>query len=237
MLAQNLERGRFAEETGDLDEEVLVEGLDLLLVVEEDVKILADLVDLEQGHAAEDAALDRVLLVVAKIDGGARPQHGEDAPELIFLAMTGEGPAVGEGMARDAGEFAGDAIRREDVIDLPGADGGTGHAVVPGGIGLLGEGDAAGGLDLGNAEGTIAAGAGEDDADAVAGTLETDGTEEVIDRHVPGGGRPAGGKAKLAVFQVEVAIRGDDVDAVLRHRNGAEHLLDGKGGLPGEQLD
>jgi len=86
-----------------------------------------------------------------------------------------------EGVACVGDELGRHLRRREDVIHQPGGDGTAGHAVVLGGVGVLGHGHAALAFDRPNAQGAIAAGAGEHNADGSLAPVQGERAEEEVD--------------------------------------------------------
>src|SRR5689334_395805 len=73
-----------AEKAGDVDEDVLVEGVDLLRVLLEETDVVLDAGRLVQHHPALEAAAEGGLLVVGEIDARTAAQQGEDLlPVLI----------------------------------------------------------------------------------------------------------------------------------------------------------
>ena len=75
---EDLEHLRITEEAGDVDEHVLVEGLDLRGIALKVFEVLVDFFDFVNHHAAANAANDRGLAVVREIDAGRFAQQIED---------------------------------------------------------------------------------------------------------------------------------------------------------------
>ena len=88
------------------------------------------------------------------------------------------------GVVADLGQPPGDLLGRQDEIDAAAVDGAARHAGVPGRLLVLGEGDAAHGLDLAQPQRAVGAGAGEDHADGAGLLVLGQRAEQVIDRQV-----------------------------------------------------
>src|SRR5579864_3720396 len=142
-VVQTDEHVGIAEEAGDVDEDVAIEGLNLLRIVMKQLHVLAEIGDVVDGHAAEEAATDGGDLVVDEVDLAETLEQAEDVfHETVFSVEGGAGSFQVGGLALNADQFLRDALGSEDVIDDTSADRALGHAVVFGGTGVLGEGEA-----------------------------------------------------------------------------------------------
>ena len=121
LLRERAKGVGLAEETGDVDQEVLIQRLHLAGVLLQVAEVGVDPRDLVQHHAALQAPLDRRQLVVAKIDPAGGAQQREDALQLLVaearlrlaagvvpgLEVGGWAPQIG--MARDLDQLGGEA--------------------------------------------------------------------------------------------------------------------------------
>ena len=189
------------------------------------------------SHAAFDAALDGVRLVLGKVVAGLGAQQGKNLLQGAFdlccrKSAWQRGFAKGVG---GVGDKLGRHLRRQQfIVHKAGGNGVVGHAVVLGGIGVLGHGHAAFALDGPHALGAIAARAREDDADSPLALVLGKGAEEKVDgQTLPPG---SGGLQQLqgAVMEGHVAPWRDDVGTV-----GFDHhpVLDFEDLHPGVALD
>jgi len=129
--------------------------------------------DLVHQHAPGDASPDGRMLVVGEVIAGAVAQQHENL--LQFVAVR----CLRLHFCRDLGmhefrvpgnvhELMRNILRAQYEIGAPGRNGAGGHTPVPGGVHVLDEGDATGGLDCHEALCTVRGTAGEDNADGIA---------------------------------------------------------------------
>ena len=210
---ERLESFLVAEEACDADEQVLVEVLRLGVVFPQLVEVFGRRLQAAQGHAPADAADDGGALVLREIDAGVA---AEDAEDLVHDAVghRGEGGVLlgGVGMAGEPHQLAGDLVGRQDVIDPAVGDGASRHGVVAGRFFVLGEGDAALGLDGLEAEGAVGAAAGQDHADGASLLVVGQGAEHVVDGHVRPPGADARRQDDAAVMDGQIGVGRDQVD-------------------------
>ena len=117
----------------------------------------------------------------------------------------------------------------------PRGDGAAGHAVVLGGGFILGEGNAALGLDLGQTEAAVAAGAGENHADGVRALGFGEGAHKEIDGQMLAADL-AGGEVQGMVLNGHGGIGRNDVDVIGLDLHAILHFDDGHGCGAGDQL-
>jgi len=111
-----------------------------------------------------------VLAVVGEIHAGSSAQELENGRQTSSLGgekgtRTGGVLPVDIGMNGNTGQLASDSFGREDVVDAAAGNGAAWHTVILGRGLVLGERDAALGLDFRQAQSAIGARAGQDDAD------------------------------------------------------------------------
>ncbi len=122
------------------------------------------------GHAPFNAAVDGACFVEGKIVAGLVAQQDENLFELVFgaLLMFQRGSDPGEsteGVGNVCDELGRHFGRGHLVVHQTGGNRAARHAVELGGIGILRHDHAAFSLDVPQAQGAVAAGAGEYDAD------------------------------------------------------------------------
>jgi hypothetical protein len=161
----SLEGLGLAEEAGDVDQEVVVEGVHLARVLLEVFEVAVHLHEAVEEHAPLEAALDGAGLVVAEVHPSGGAQAREDRLELLLggrelLARAPRLAVAEEGMATEARELMGELRQGEHPIHRPSGHGRPGHAVVLGALRGLGEGEAALRLDLAKPIRSVRGGAG-----------------------------------------------------------------------------
>src|SRR5262249_38522865 len=116
---EGVEDARIAEETGDVDEHVLVKRLDLRGIALKVFHVLFDSVDLVHHHAALNPAKDGGLAVVNEVHASASSQQleNEGQPGVFRGRKLRSSFAHEVRMACNAHEFAGDGFRRGKVIE------------------------------------------------------------------------------------------------------------------------
>ena len=153
LLLQGLERGRFAEEPGDADQQVLEQKIRFLRGPAQKLEVIADVGQVIQAHAAFDASLQGAGLVEAEIVLGARLDHCQNRGQVIGDLNDGRtGFDVLEQEVRHL-------FHRHDVIRDAGDDGAARHAVELRRFRRLHQGHAAVALDGLKPQRAVAAGA------------------------------------------------------------------------------
>ena len=117
-------------------------------------------------------------------------------------------------MGGDAHQFLRDPDWRQRKIDTAGGNGAGRHGGVFGRFLVLGEGDAAGGLDGPQPTRAVRAVARKNDADGPAAFLLGEGFQEMVDRRVHVLGRSARGHLQSAAGQINHLVGRDDVNPV-----------------------
>jgi hypothetical protein len=123
------------------------------------------------------------------------PVWARSRMKIFFSAFSvwrvrGRGPGrLAEGVGHIGDELGGHLGRRQLVVHQAGGDGAARHAVVFGGGGVLGHDHAALALDGPHAQGAVAAGAGEHDADGPLALVLGQGAEEEVDGQALAAGR------------------------------------------------
>ncbi len=134
-------------------------------------------------------------------------------------------------VAAEAHELAGDHFRRASKVHHPRGDRALRHAAELRRARLLGDGDAALGLDRPEALGPVGAGAGQHDADGALLVVLGERSEEGVDRQVKPASQLPRDEREDPAPDGEVSVGGDDVDAVRLHRH-AVRRLDHRSGVP-----
>ena len=161
LLRQHRPRCGVAEELGDMDEHVVVEGVDLGAVLAQAEEVIGQRLQVEQLHAAGDAAQEGRFLIAAKVVPRAHAQLGQDLEEGLPVAL---GEVLWFRRQREGGlrafrrhQLGGQLGDGGDDVHQPGGDGAFGHAVVLGFVRRLDQQEAAVLLDRAHADGAVAA--------------------------------------------------------------------------------
>ena len=223
LARQDLVGARVAEEGGDRDEALLVEGLRFARVALEVGRVLLQRLDVGERHAPRDPPLDGRGLVGAEIGSGRPAKGGQDRTEAVLLLRRRgrrlvralpAGRRDHVGMATQPGELLRDALRRQDEVHAPRGDGAARHAVVRGRLQVLREDDAAFGLDRPRSERPVRAGPGEDHSDRLAAPGVGERAQEGVDRKVPAPRGDARDQLQHVSFDGDVVPPRGDVDVV-----------------------
>ncbi len=176
---ERLERLRVAEEARDVDQDVLVEGLHLAGVFPQMARVVPQPVHLVQHHAAGDAAVESACLVLAEVDVRSLAQDLQDLAEIRRVRGRFAPGRRGshQRMPGDARDLLGDPVRGKHEVHAAAGDGAARHAGLLRRV-VLGEGDAAFGLDLLQPQGAVGGGAGENHPDRPVLLVIRQGTEE-----------------------------------------------------------
>src|SRR5262249_32652503 len=170
-----------AEKRGDRDQQVGEQRLRLVGLVAQKFVIVLRVVHPGDLHAAGDPAQDGRALVLRKIVPGAYAQMRENAAHQLFveLAIVRDRNAVA--VLHQFDQACHKLAHRQDEIRYSGRDRAARHRGVFGLVRILHQDDAAGFLDGPHADGTIGAGAGQNDREAVA-VLFGQRSEKQVDR-------------------------------------------------------
>lgn len=116
LARQYLEDRGIAEERGDADQDVCIEGVELLRGVRQQPHVVGERVDLQRGHASADAPLDGGRLVVREVDV-ARGVEELEQSDQIALRQRGRTSArlQRRGSLSDARQFLANVGGIEDV--------------------------------------------------------------------------------------------------------------------------
>ena len=132
---------------------------------------------------------------MGEVDAGGVAEQLHDLGEVrLVVRLPGSGRRHRVRVPADAGDLPGDPVRGQHEVHAAGGDGAVRHALVLGRV-VLGEGDAALGLDLFQPEGAVGGGAGQDHADGPVPLVLRQRAEELIDRPVRRRGPRAAGAA------------------------------------------
>ena len=171
------------------------------------------------------------------------PVWARSRMKIFFSAFSalGAGGEAGGGVLPKAWADVGDELgrhlgRRQHVVHQAGGDGAARHAVVLGGFGVLRHDHAALALDRPHAQGAVAAGAGEHDADGPLVLVLGQGAEEEVDRQALAARRGRFQQLQRAVQKGHVAVGRDDVGAVGLDRHPVLDLEDLHAGVALDQV-
>jgi len=131
------------------------------------------------------------------------------------------------GVAAHSRQFQGDFLGWQDEIDRAAADGALRHAVVFGRLSILGESDAAGGLDLRQSQRAVRAGTRQDHADRGRLLIFGQRLEELVDRQVQSARLTTGLELQDSRGDGHRRVGGDDVDVVGANGQVLRRLHDG----------
>ena len=170
-----------------------------------------------QHHAPRDAPADGVELVVGEVDTERLAQRREELRvEFLSFAKLGgksllESPRRDVGVAGDAHKLSRDLGRREDEVHHASRDRRSWHAVVGCAGGVLGEGDAALGLDRRKPERAVRGRPRQNDADGATAEGTGQRAKEAVDRQRRTLRRVPRREAQPGVLEAQVKTRRDHV--------------------------
>ena len=240
QVFEGLERRRVPEEVGDADEQIPEERLHLHRRLLQVAHIGLDGVDLMHGHAALDAAVDGAGLVLGEVVAGLGAQQDEDLLQRIFQLGGWDGGRAGVGLAEGVGrishQLGGHLGGRQHEVHQARGQGTLRHAGELGGLGGLGHHHAALALDGPDAQGAVAAGAREHDADGPLALVLGQGAEEEVDGQALAARRRRLQQLQGAVQEGHVPARRDDVGAVGLDHHPVLHLKDAHAGVAPDEL-
>jgi hypothetical protein len=235
LALEQVEFGGIAEELRHADQQILEQMTHLLVIVPQPRHIGVDVVELEDLHAAENAAHERAALVAVEIVPGDVSQHRGDLRDL-GLDMRERRRAIGVGRVAQARDIARDLGRdvreRQPQVDDAG---GIGRALAD----RFGEPcgfrdrQAAEALRRGHAGAAVGIDAVEQHGDGAFLGLFGDRDQQRVDRAAMAdrlAGRP---RAQMAVGQRHQIVGAAEIDVV-----GAQHFAVGgdfhrhRGGSP-----
>ena len=206
------------EEGGDADEGVAHQPLRLVLFLAKELDVLPQRSDPQQTHAPRDAPFHRGRLVVTQTEGGELTHQLSDLGVFIGLdRLTFAVPRHTRQfrqLQHQALEHATHVRGLEDQIHLPGLHRRTGHAVVFGGVRVLGDRESSGRLDGPQPGGTVGAGAGQDDAHRQLTLVLRQRMEKMIDRRLRPDRVHRLGQPQPALAHHDIPIGRCDVDRV-----------------------
>ena len=236
---QGLQGLRITEEAGHADEQVANQLLDFVGMFAQVGDVFGHVLNLVEPHAPLDAPNQHLLAVTAEVEPGTRPQQGQQLVEMIRLALAfgSVRAAIDVKVLHKVDQRRGHLFRGQDIIGQTGGDGALRHAGICGGGGILDHGHAARGLDRFEAEGSVRAGAAEDDADGLFHLVLGQGAQKKIDRGLHAAALDGAGEAENASANRHVFVRRQDVNAVGRDGHTFLGFDHSHGGVPGEQFD
>ena len=222
LVLERVKRLWVAEEARDADQQIPEERLDLGGRLLEELHVVVERLELMDGHAPVDAAVDRARLVLREVVPRLPAQQDEDLAQRVL--------ALGRGGARRARvraervrgvleQLRGHLARGQLVVDEARRERAPRHPVELGGGGRLRHDHAALGLDRAHAERAVAARAREHDADRALLLILRERAEEEVDREPLPARLRRLEELQGAVQEREVVVRRDDVDGVDPHRH------------------
>ena len=167
---QILEHLRVAEEARDVDQHVPKEGFGLGAIALHDLRVLGRRADAPQQHAPGRPTLEGRIPVLTEVHARGLAERGQHARKLIGVADDGIVLADGDGeigLVGQGREPRGNLTRRQHQVHDAAGDGSPRHPGVLRRLIVLRECDAAGGLDLAQAERAVGAGARQHDANGI----------------------------------------------------------------------
>ena len=168
---------------------------------------------------------------------GAEQEKDLLQPVRLLRSLRGDGKVGSPKRVGDVGEeFGGHLVGRQHKIHHAGGDGAAGHAVVLGGFGCLRHHHAALALHRPDAQGAVAARAGEHNADGALVLVLGQGAEEKIDGQPDAAGQGGFQQLQRAVHKRHIAIGRDDVSAVRLDHHSVLDLEDLHPGIAPDQL-
>ncbi len=129
-----------------------------------------------------------------------------------------------------------DLARGEDAVREAGGDQRLRHPGELGGIGVLRDAQAAGGLDRLGARGAVGAGAGEHDGDGAVAERHRERAEEVVDGMSEAAALHGLAEMQPAIGEGERATGPDHVHVTGQHAHAVDDLLHRHGRVPGEDF-
>ena len=130
---QALERFRIPEKARHADQQIPLEALNLIGIVLQPLAVLRQAVDIAQGEAPQDAALDHLLPVQRKVDAGGAVQNVQNTAELLFVGRRQLSPVACalRLQCKGAGQFdqfGDNALRWQNEIHATGGHSGLRHS-------------------------------------------------------------------------------------------------------------
>lgn len=230
-LAEN--RG-IPEELRDADQQVVEQRIDLLRRVLEVLHVIGQSVDPVDRHAASDPPVDGAALIEREIMPRVVENQGVD---FLYGGFVQPGDRSGvvlrrRGRGRSVEQAVGHGIRRSLIVDEPGGDGTTGHAVKITAGRRLHEDETLLGLDGGDPRRAVTAGAGEHDPDGPLAAGARQGAEKGVDREAMAARGRGLAQPQRILLQGDFAIRWGDVDVTRCDRQAVRDLGDGHRRVP-----
>ena len=237
FLLQGDKGPRVAKEAGDVDQQFLEQQLHFRRVPGEEARIYRHAVDAVLRHAPLDAAAQGAFLVQRKIVAGGLLDLLQDHVQAAHRGGRQDGrQAEAEGrLPGDLNQHGRHFFHGQDVRGVAGGNRALRHAVVSGGGRLLHHADAACALDRAQAQGSVAGGTGEDDADGALGLILGQRAQEAVDGKALAARQGRLGEVQHALVNAQLAVGWNHIDVVgsdrglvqcLHHRHGGGTLQD-----------
>ena len=241
LVAQHIPDRRVAEEAGDADQQFLEQQVDFLRVLAQVAHIVGDALELMDGHAPLDTAIEGVFLVEREIVPGTRPQQYADLvePALLFHRLDDLRLQSGFGFVAKMAGFENalrQVARLGNDVDQAGINSAARHAVELGGGRVLHQHQSAAFLDGAQAMAAVRTHAGENDPDGVCAAVIRQRPEEEVDRQAQAARRYRVKQVEAVMQDGDVPVRRNDIDAIRLHLHPVLCLHHRHGGCPLQQF-
>ena len=225
-LLQGLPGLRLAKEVRDADEQVLLQQADLVGMIGQVPGVVVHGGDLPQRHPPADPPHEGAGFVAAKVVTDPGAQDIQDGPQAGVGLRRGRLVVPGrcDHLPGQVGDGPGDGVGRENRIRHARVDGVLRHIGELGVLRVLDDRPAAGGPDLREPQGAVAAAARQQDAAASVSPVVGQGAEEVVDRHQQAVAVDRRREREPILGDVEELLRRHDVDAVGQDRHAVGRL-------------
>lgn len=236
---QHFESLGLAEKTGDADQQVANQFVDLVFGYPQQIEIFVHLFQGCETHAARDTPTQSSFFVMAEIVSGAIANDRDQGGQLVGRFGVGldfQRFAPDVGMLRIADEHRSHVLDGQTIVHQTRRERTVRHAVILGGGRFLNHGHPAVSLDLPQPHGPVAAGPRENDANRLFSTILRQRAQKVVDRHAHA--TPLCGRCKVqdAGFDRQGVIGWDHIDVIGFDRRRVHHLCDGHWSLSGEEV-
>jgi hypothetical protein len=239
LLLQDVEGFGVPEKARDPDEQFVGECLHFVFIITEIGDVFVQGLYLVECHALFDPADDRIMLVQRKVVARAGPDQGEDLLKRLdgfFFELRRRLDDACVGALRIAQQEFRHLVRRKDIVDEPGCDGGGRHTVIFCCFHILGQHKPAFALDRAQAERALRARAGQDHADGTLALVLCKGTEKEVDGVADAVVCRGLEQMEPVALDGHVPVRGDDVHPVRHDPHALLSLRNLHCGMPLQEL-
>ena len=188
LRSQRLKRIGVAEESRDVNQDVLIKRTHFIGVLLKEPDVLLDGADLVQHHSPLHPATNCGELVIGEIHAGRAAQQGKDPLQLLpgrcLIGGVSQVIVMNQRVTRNSKNLASDVCRRQHQVDDAGGNCRARHAVKLGRLGLLRHGDSAGGFDFLQSDRPVGIAAGKDHAKRLCLCKACERSKKEVDRPV-----------------------------------------------------